>query len=118
MSGAVSWMLEVAVKPGELENFRALMSEMVDTTRREEGTLAYDWSISDDGSECHIYERYADSDAVMIHLASFGKNFADRFLAAVDPTRLVVYGGPNEAVKEGLSGFAPVYLEPFGGFFR
>lgn len=118
MSDHVSWLLELALKPGELDNFKALMGEMVESTQAERGTLNYEWSISDDGEACHIYERYADSGAVMTHLGSFGAKFAERFLGAVDPTRFVVYGTPSDEVKEALGGFGPVYMAPFGGFAR
>jgi quinol monooxygenase YgiN len=103
MSDQVSWLLELAVKPGELENFKALMAEMVESTRGEAGVLTYEWSISDDSSAIHISERFADSAAVVAHLTAFGERFAQRFLAAVDPTRLVVYGAPNDEAKEALS---------------
>jgi hypothetical protein len=39
-SRQVSWLLALAVKPGELDNFRALMKEMVESTRAESGTLS------------------------------------------------------------------------------
>jgi quinol monooxygenase YgiN len=35
MSDQISWWVELAVKPGQLENFRALTAEMVEFTRRE-----------------------------------------------------------------------------------
>ncbi len=118
MDGDVSWIVEFAVKAGQLEGFRALMEEMVASTRQEEGALAYQWFVSNDGSAVHIYERYASSAAVLEHLKSFGEKFAERFLAAVDPTRFMVYGAPSDEVKQALSGFGPTYLGPFGGFAR
>jgi quinol monooxygenase YgiN len=118
MDEEVSWLLEVNVKPGELENFRSLMKEMVASTQGESGTLAYQWFISGDDSVVHVYERYATSAAVMTHLQSFGSKFAERFLAAVDPTKFTIYGTPNDDVKAGLSVFGPTYLGPFGGFVR
>ena len=78
MDNAVSWVVELAVKPGKLESFRALMEEMVTSTREEQGALAYQWYVSDDGSTVHIYERYASSAAVMEHLGGFGSKFASR----------------------------------------
>jgi hypothetical protein len=33
MGDQVSWQVELAVKPGELDNFRALTREMVESTR-------------------------------------------------------------------------------------
>lgn len=118
MSENVSWLLELAVKPGELDTFRALMHEMVESTQAEPGTLSYEWSISDAGDVCHLYERYADPAATLAHMGSFGANFAGRFLAAATPTRLTVYGAPSDEVKKGLSGFGPVFMAPFGGFAR
>jgi quinol monooxygenase YgiN len=118
MGGEVSWVVELAVKAGQLEAFRALMEEMVASTRQEQGALAYQWFVSDDGSAVHIYERYASSAAVLEHLQGFGAKFAERFLALVDVTRFVVYGDPSDEAKQGLSGLGPTYLGPFGGFVR
>jgi hypothetical protein len=73
--------------------------------------------LNTDANRC-IYERYADSAAVMTHLRGFGEKFAGRFLAAVAPTRLTVFGAPSDQVKEALSAFGPTFLKPFGGFTR
>jgi hypothetical protein len=51
-------------------------------------------------------------------LGSFGQNFAERFLAAVAPTRLVVYGDPNDEVRAALSAFGAVHMAQIGGFAR
>ena len=54
-------IIEVAVKPGQLDNFRKLMDEMVELFQAEPETLSYDWFVSADGAPFMIYERYADS---------------------------------------------------------
>lgn len=119
MSDQVSWMLELTIKPGELDNLKALIREMVESTRATEpGTLNYEWFLDADEKTCHIWERYADSAAVMFHLGHFGEKFAERFMAALEPTRFIVYGNPNEEVQEALSVFGVAYLAPFDGFAR
>lgn len=118
MSNVVSWNLQLAVREGRLEDFRSLMNEMVESTRAEDGAHAYEWFISEDGTACHIYERYADSAAAMVHLATFGSRFADRFLSCVEPTGFSVYGDPSGEVRGVLDGFGAGYLEWFGGFTR
>ena len=118
MNEHVSWLLELAVKPGELDNFKRVVDEMIESTRAEPGTLMYEWSINEDGSVVHGYERFADSGAAVAHLSAFGEKFAQRFLAAVDPTRLSVYGTPSEDAKGALGALGPVYLAPIGGFAR
>jgi quinol monooxygenase YgiN len=118
MGDQVAWLLEVAVKPGQLDTFRTLMTEMVESTRAESGALIYDWFIRDDGSAVYLNERYADSAAAATHIGTFVEKFAGRFLAAVDPTRFTVMGSPSDELRAALSGFGPTYLQPFGGFAR
>jgi quinol monooxygenase YgiN len=118
MGDPVSWVIELAVKPGQLETFRALMNEMVESTRPEPGTLSYEWFVSEDGSVVHIYERYSSSETLVTHFKGFLENFAERFMAAVDPTRFFVYGAPNAEAREFLAESNPTYLGPFGGFVR
>lgn len=118
MEGQVSWVVELAVKPGRLDAFKTLMDEMVAGTTPEPGTLNYEWYISDDGGTVHIYEKYADSEATVAHLNGFMQKWAERFLAAVDVTRFTVYGSPTDAARELLAGFGGTYLAPWGGFAR
>lgn len=119
MNGNVAWMLELQVRDGREDDLRALITEMVRATHDDEpGTLDYEWSTSADGKVCHIYERYADSAAVLAHLGTFGERFARRFLAAVKPTRCVVYGSPDAAARRALAAMNPIYMEPAAGFRR
>ncbi len=118
MSDTVSWIVVLAVKPGELDAFRALMREMVAHAQTQPGTLIYEWFVSDDGGVVHIYERYADSAAALDSSNAFGEHYAKRFMAAVDPTGLYVYGNPDDAVREAQGAVGAQFLEPFGGFAR
>jgi quinol monooxygenase YgiN len=118
MNGNVYWMLELEIQPGREGDFHALMEEMVSATQNESGTLNYEWSTSADGKVCHIYERYVDSEAVMIHLGTFGERFADRFMELFKLTRFVVYGSPSSTLKDALADINPIYMQSVGGFGR
>ena len=118
MSVMLSWNLRLAVREGRLNEGRALMQSMVESARGEAGTLGYEWFLGEDGAECHIQERFADSDSAMTHLATFAAKFAEPFLQCFKPTELVVYGDPGGDVRDILDGSDAVYLEPFGGFVR
>ena len=119
MSNEISWMLELDVREGREEALRTLMAEMVDATRANEpDTLAYVWNFTGDGRTCHLYERYADSAAVLTHLGTFGARFASRFFDALQPTRFTVYGSPTAAARDALAGLNPVYMAPAAGFQR
>ncbi len=119
MNDTVSFVLELKIKDGEIDNAKALMGEMVDATKANEpSTLNYEFYASDDGATFHTYERYADSAAMMTHLGAFGEKFAERFLAIVEPTSFVVYGDPSAEVREALAPMGAVHMARFGGFTR
>ena len=119
MSKQVYWILELEIVEGKSDVLRDLATEMVSATRENEpGALHYDWSLSEDGRQCHIFEHYADSAAVMTHLATFQQKYAARFLEILKPTRFVIYGSPDPAVREALSPFQPDYMASVDGFSR
>ncbi len=118
MSDVVSYIVEISIKSGQLDNFKALAEEMVQSTHNEPNTLTYEWFLSDDNKTCHNYERYADSTTLMTHLATFGEKFAERFTNAADITRFTVYGAPNDELKGLLGGFGAVFMDQMNGFAR
>jgi quinol monooxygenase YgiN len=118
MEGQVSWLLEATVKPGQLDALKELMQEMVEGTSTEPTTRNYEWYISDDDGTLHLYEKYADSDAMVAHVNGFLEKWAGRFLGCLEPTRFTVYGDPSPAARELLTGFRPTYFRPLGGFAR
>ncbi len=77
MSDAIHWVIELAIKDGQLDAFKALMTEMVEATQANEtGATHYEWYISDDEKTCHIYERYVDSAATMTDAPARAKPWA------------------------------------------
>jgi len=116
MSGQIAWRVELAVRPGRLDDFRALTGEMVEFTRSEAGVLSYERFVTGDARVVHVYERYANSAAAVAHLRNFADKFADRFTPMVERKSFIVYGDPSLELKAMLDGFGPVYLKPFGDF--
>jgi quinol monooxygenase YgiN len=119
MNDNIFWIFELTIKEGHLENLKKLMVELVNSTKENEpGTLAYEWTISDDNTKCHIHERYANSEAALLHLTTFIEKYAGRLMETGDSTGFVVYGNPNEQAKNVLDGFGAIYMAPIGGFIR
>ncbi|HSH01692.1 MAG TPA: antibiotic biosynthesis monooxygenase [Anaerolineae bacterium] len=119
MNDNIFWLFEVEIKDGQYDSFKSLMEEMVAATQANEpGALNYEWYISEDKTKCSIYERYADSGAVLAHLGNFGKNYAGRFMSMVKVRNFTVYGDPNEAASNALTGAGAKIIGRWGGFVR
>ena len=84
-STEISYVLSLTVKNGQQANVEPLLNEMVVSTAGEQGTLHYEFYVA--GDTVHAYERFADNDAVMAHLAGFGEKYAERFLAVFSLSR-------------------------------
>ena len=116
MSGEISWQVELAIRPGELENFRTLTRAMVESIKGERGVLIYERFVSEDGTVVYVYERYADSSAAVAHLLAFANLYGERFATLVERRRFMVFGTPSAELKRILDRFDATYLRPFDGF--
>ncbi|MGI6546199.1 MAG: putative quinol monooxygenase [Fastidiosipilaceae bacterium] len=118
MNSNVSWIFELTLTKGSPDDLKDLMPELIESTASEPGTLAYEWTMNEDNSVCHIYERYLDSESALTHLKTFNEKFAARLMALGNSTAFVVYGSPSGTLKEALKGFGGTYMTPIGGFAR
>ena len=98
------------VKPGQIGNFRALTTEMVESTRHEAGVVNYERFVSADGNLVHVFERYKDSAAAVEHLQRFTKSFSARCMTMVERTRFTVFGNPSDELR-GIPQDAPLSLD-------
>ena len=118
MHGHLSWLVELDIKEGKLEEASALIDEMVEHTSKEAFTHTYDWYISADKKTAAGYERYNSPEEAHTHLKGFLATFVDRFVEVFDATRMVVYGTPTDELAADIEGWGPTYLEYWGGFRR
>jgi quinol monooxygenase YgiN len=108
MSKRVLLNVGLTIHAGKLDAFQAVARTMVEATRKEPGTLGYEWYISRDGSRCHVIETYADSNALVAHLAGPAvKEGVPQILTMASITGFQVYGDPGPQATEVLAGFGP-----------
>jgi quinol monooxygenase YgiN len=118
MDGSVSWLVELAVRPGALDAFRALTDEMVAAAAEEPGTRIYERFVSTDGSVVHGFERFDSPAAALAHLERFGESFAERFLALVERRRITAYGAVSDGLRKVLDPMGADYLQRLDGLAR
>ncbi len=116
MHGEISWQVELSIEPEQLGAFRLLTSQMIQSTRLEQGVLVYERFLSEDHGKVFVYERYSDSEAAIAHLHVFREKFGKVFSRLAQRDRFLVFGRPNQQLRQILSGFGAEFLSPMGGF--
>ena len=118
MDNNIIWTLEGKIKKEDLDKYVELMNEIVSVTKKEEGTLNYEWTISEDLQNVHVYERYKNADAAIKHLDDSWAFYKDKYSKLVDIQKFSVYSELTDELKEKVASMNPVYMYPLGGFYR
>ncbi len=91
------------IHEGKLDEFKMVAAKCMNTVReKDSGTLQYDWFLSKNHSECHVIERYKNSDAALEHTGNLGEILGE--LLAVIDLSLIVYGEPSDKLKSAMEG--------------
>src|SRR5688572_31284745 len=62
------------IHDGKLDEFKRLAAECAELVRaKDTGTLQYESYLNSDNTECLVFERYRDSQALMDHLRNMGE---------------------------------------------
>lgn len=109
--------LTVTVPEQNATGFEELMTELVERTQSEAGTLVYEWYQTDKGI-WHILERYADAENGDLHVKGFAENYAGRFFELADSCEAIVSANATPYIRGVLEGLAPLYITQKGGFNR
>ena len=110
-------VVDIAIKSGRVDDFRAAAEALFERTQGEPGTLRYDYFISDDGTRNINIEVFKDADAFVFH----NRNAADLVPALVDAgdiLRIDVVGDVNDDLYKELEGNALLHFEKLGGVTR
>jgi len=84
------------VRDGQLEGFKRQAAEMMRVTKEQDtGTLAYDWFLSADGTQCEVHEAYADADALVEHALNVRDARAVMFAEFAYDHEMTFYGDPS-----------------------
>lgn len=117
MSNEITTLYHLTVSPEKFDAFHALVKTIVDASRKEVDTLAYEYFADGKNSMVHIIEHYR-MPGVLPHVEQTFAPYAEAFLSFATIEKLFVYGEPTPEVRAKLDGFGAIYLSPFEGFRR
>ena len=89
------------VRNGKLEGFKRQAAEIMRQTReKDKGTLAYDWFLSKDGTECEVREAYVNADALVEHALNIREAREALFAEFAYDHKMAFYGDPSPRLVE------------------
>jgi quinol monooxygenase YgiN len=89
------------VREGKLDQFKQQAAEMMRQTREKDtGTLAYDWFLSSDGTECEVREAYLSADDLVDHAFHVREARDALFAESAFDHRMAFYGEPSPRLLE------------------
>ena len=118
-AGSIALVVTGEVLPGQVDNFRQLVTKLVAAVAEEPGTLVYEWSFHPDQKTYNVMEVYQNSDALVAHLKHLtSTDFLKELGQVRKTTNAIVFGSPDAQAKEALARLNPVYTSPIDGFIR
>ena len=84
------------IREGQLEGFKRQAAEIMRQTRdKDTGTLAYDWYLSSDRTQCEVREAYVDADALVEHALNVREAREVMFAEFAYDHKMTFYGDPS-----------------------
>ena len=108
MTTEIKGIARLRIHPGRLAEFRELQAQCIAVVRaRDTGTLQYETFFNEDASECIVYERYRDSDALLEHFSNLSVLMPALFQTCSAQGELL--GAPSPELRKALEG-SPVRI--------
>jgi hypothetical protein len=91
------------IREGQLEGFNRQSAEIMrQAWEKDTGTVAYDWFLSTDGTECEVREAYVDADAYIRHEVHVREARDTLFAEFAYDYKMTIYGEPSLRLAEFL----------------
>jgi quinol monooxygenase YgiN len=108
MTNEILGFAKLRIHPGKLQEFKDLVAQFMAVVRtKDTGTLQYETFFNENSSECIVYERYRDSDALLEHSANVAALTTALFQLCSGYSELL--GTPNAQLRKALKG-SPVRI--------
>ena len=102
------------IAPDRLDEFKDLAARALELTRGEEATLQYDWYFSEDETKCVVRETYANSEAVLAHMANMG-DLIGQIAELGGGLEVEAFGAPSAELLEAAASLGPTVYRFFQG---
>ncbi len=103
-----------SIAPDNLAQFKELAARALELTKGEAATLQYDWFFSEDDTTCVVRETYANSDAILAHMANLG-DLIGKLAELGGGLEIEAFGDLSPELAEAAAAFEPTIYRYFQG---
>jgi quinol monooxygenase YgiN len=108
----IQGVARIKIHPGKLEEFKRLAAKCMESARtKDTGTLQYELFLNSDCTECMVFERYRDSEALLQHLTNLGDTMAA--LMKICSISGEVCGNPSPELRKSMEGSGVRVYAPY-----
>ena len=94
------------IHAGKIDEFQAAARKLLAAVREKDtGTLQYDWFLDRERGVCVVREAYADSSALLQHMANMGSLLGG--LMELTDLSVEIFGDPSPELAAALAGAKP-----------
>lgn len=112
----VGLVVDLTIHAGKFDAFDTVAQEMIAGSRKEPGTLAYEWYLSGDRQSCRLVESYKNADAVLTHFTGpVVQVMVPKLLEVASLTAFEVHGDPGAKATEMPKGLGAQIFLPWLG---
>jgi quinol monooxygenase YgiN len=109
----VRFIVDLTINDGKFDEFERLAQAMAAGSRKEPGTLGYDWYLSGDRRRTRLIETYMDANAALAHLTGpVVGELVPKMLGVSTLNAFEVYGDPGPKASQVLVGFGAEIFGP------
>jgi quinol monooxygenase YgiN len=103
--GRFEMRTRLKIREGQLEGFKRQAAEIMRQAREKDtGTVAYDWFLSTDGTQCEVREAYVDAHAFTEHAVHVREAWDTLFAEFAYDYKMTIYGKPSPRLAELFDG--------------
>lgn len=118
MSSKAQYTVEFSIQEGQQASFKDQLKEIIPFIKSNEpGALMYEFYFNSDESKCYVQEQYADSPAMLAHLANVSPRLQE-ILKISAITRLEIFGALSPEAHAVAESFGASFYTYFDGFTR
>jgi quinol monooxygenase YgiN len=100
------------IHPGKLEEFKRLSAKCLESVRtKDSGTLQYESYFNADETECIVFERYRDAEALLEHTKNLGDTMQAIFATCSISGELC--GTPSPELRKALESYGVRIYSPY-----